>query len=95
MAVRTETIVWGDAPAGAVVDHAVVTVIGVSGVIQSIDIPMGANSVDIKLDAGDYTVIVQAVDAALNPIGAQVSDAFTITVPTIYTIPVSMTGTTV
>jgi hypothetical protein len=95
MAVRTETIVWGDAPPGAIVDHAVLIVNGALGSVQTIDIPMGANSVDIKLDPDTYTATVQAVDAALNPIGAPVTDDFVITVPVIFTIPVSMTGTTV
>jgi hypothetical protein len=95
MAVRTETIVWGDAPVGAVVDHAVLTALGALGTVQSIDVPMGANSVDIKLEPDAYTVTIQAVDAALNPISAPVSDVFTIAVPMVYTIPVSMTGTTV
>ena len=95
MAVRTEQIVWGDAPVGLVVDHAILNVTGALGTVQLIDVPMGANSVDIKLDPDTYTATIQAVDAALNPIGNPVVDTFTIVVPTIYTIPVSMTGTTV
>jgi hypothetical protein len=95
MAVRTEQIVWGDAPPGAVVDHAVLTVTGALGTVQTLDVPMGANSVDIKLDPDSYTATIQAVDSALNPIGASVLDTFVILVPVVYTIPVSMTGTTV
>ena len=95
MAVRTETIVWGDAPPGSIVDHAVLIVSGALGSVQTLDIPMGANSVDIKLDPDTYTATVQAVDAALNPIGAPVTDIFIIAVPVVYTIPVSMTGNTI
>jgi hypothetical protein len=95
MAVRTETIVWGNAPPGAIVDHAVLVVTGALGSVQTIDIPMGANSVDILLVPDVYTATVQAVDAALNPIGASVTDTFVIMTPVIFSIPVSMSGTTV
>jgi len=95
MAVRTETIVWGNAPSGAIVDHAVLVVTGASGSIQTIDVPMGANSVDILLEPDVYAATIQAVDAALNPIGASVIDEFVITITMIFTIPVSMTGITV
>lgn len=95
MAVRTETIVWGNAPPGAIVDHAVLIVTGASGSVQTINVPMGANSVDILLVPDVYTATIQAVDAALNSIGAPVTDDFVITVPMIFTIPVSMTGTTI
>ena len=95
MATRIENITWGPAPAGAVVDHAVLTVTGALGSIQEIQVGMGGTAVKIDLSPDTYTASVQAVDVSGNPIGAAVIDTFTITVPVnTYTIPVSMTGTT-
>jgi YbbR domain-containing protein len=95
MATRIESIVWGPAPAGAVVDHAVLTVTGALGSIQEIQVGMLGTFIHIDLAADSYTASVQAVDAAGNQIGAAVIDTFVITVPvTAYFIPVSMTGVT-
>jgi len=94
MAIRTEIIVWGTAPEGAVVAKAVLTVVGATTGTQSFDVVMGVASVDVKLDADSYTATIQAVDANGGPVGAPVTDTFTISTPAVYSIPLSMTGTT-
>ncbi len=94
MATRVETIVWGTAPEGAVVDHAVLTIVGMVTPVPPIDVKMGDTTVSVDLVPDTYAFTLQAVDAALNPIGAPVTDTFTIEVPITFVIPVSMTGTT-
>lgn len=92
MTTRTESIVWGAAPDGAVVEKAILTIVGQLGTNVAVDVKMGATSVAVDLMPDVYVATIQAVDVDNNPIGAPVSDTFTIVVPITYVIPVSMTG---
>jgi hypothetical protein len=92
MTTRIESIVWGAAPEGAVVDKAILTIVGQLGTNVAVDVKMGETSVSVDLLPDVYVATIQAVDAANNPVGAPVSDTFTIAVPITYVIPVSMTG---
>jgi hypothetical protein len=96
MATRIETIVWGPAPDGVVVDHANLTITGAAtGATAPIFVDMGGTKVSVDLGPDSYTAVLQAVDATGNAVGAPVTDTFVITVPvTSYVIPVSMSGVT-
>ena len=95
MATRIESIVWGAAPDGAIVDHAVLTITGLVTPPQSLDVKMGETSISVDLVPDTYTAVIQAVDAALAPIGVAITDTFTIATPVAYTIPISLSGQTI
>jgi len=67
-------------PAGSVVDHIIVTVVGTANTLPNMQaVPPGTASVSFDLAADDYTVSAQGFPATGPGFGLAVSTTFTIT----------------
>lgn len=79
-------------PAGSVVDHIVVTVVGTANSLPNMQaVPPGTASVSFDLAADDYTVSAQGFPVTGPGFGQAVTTAFSITAPA--TISLSLPAT--
>ena len=83
-------------PAGSIVDHIVVTVVGTVNTLPNMQaVPPGTASVTFDLIADDYTVSAQGFGADGTAFGKPVSTTFTITAPATISLslPFTLTAT--